>query len=216
MVYSTRYDKNADRQISDRTDRPPPDLFVPRRDLRYRSGIQQYRGMVVVDPRGRPASQGSAILSSARRKFRIGIRRLRFRAEPFARQFRRTDPAFASRRDFREGQIGQLSPAQSIAELAVVRLERKRHLEERPLGRVSKDGHLPCRLSSFEARKSSRLRMTLPKIKKGARLSAFCMWLLCYFAAGLAGAAPAAGWLDSSFLRASSARFCSSSCSFFW
>src|SRR6266446_3184905 len=115
MVYSTRYDKNADRQISDRTDRPPPDFFVPGRDLRYRSGIQQYRGMVVVDPRGRPASQGSAVLSSARREFRI--RRLRFRAEPIARQFRRTDPAFASRRDFREGQIGQLSPAQPVAEL---------------------------------------------------------------------------------------------------
>src|SRR3977135_2652230 len=29
MVYSTRYDKDADRQISDRTDRSPPDLFVP-------------------------------------------------------------------------------------------------------------------------------------------------------------------------------------------
>src|SRR4029450_5940888 len=117
MVYSTRYDKNADRQISDRTDRPPPDLFVPGRDLRYRSGVQQYRGMVVVDPRGRPTSQGSAVLSSARREFRIGIRCLRFRAEPSARQFRRTDPAFASRRDLREGQIGRLSPAQSVAEL---------------------------------------------------------------------------------------------------
>src|SRR6266850_511349 len=117
MVYSTRYDKSADRQISDRTDRPPPDLLVPGRDLRYRSGIQQYRGMVVVDPRRCPASQGSAVLSSARREFGIGIRRLRLRAEPIARQFRRADPAFASRRDFREGQVGQLPPAQSFAEL---------------------------------------------------------------------------------------------------
>jgi hemimethylated DNA binding protein len=32
--------------------------------------------------------------------------------------FYRTDPAFASRRDFREGQIGRLSPAQSVAELS--------------------------------------------------------------------------------------------------
>src|ERR1700694_2367839 len=117
MVYSTRYDKSADRQISDRTDRPSPDLFVPGRDLRYRSGIQQYRGMVVVDPRGCPASQGSAVLSSARREFGIGIRRLRLRAEPVARRFRRADPAFAGRRDFRRGQIGRLSPAQSLAEL---------------------------------------------------------------------------------------------------
>src|SRR5260370_8421468 len=78
--------------------------------------------MVVVDPRGRPASQGSAVLSSARREFGIGIRRLRFRAEPFARQFRRADPAFASRRDFREGQVGQLPPAQSLAELTFAAL----------------------------------------------------------------------------------------------
>src|ERR1700688_4124192 len=129
MVYSTRYDKNADRQISDWTDRPPPDLFVPGRDLRYRSGIQQYRGMVVVDPRERAASQGSAVLPSARREFRIGIRRLRFRAKPVARRFGGTDPAFAGRRDFRKGQIGRLSPAQSVAELAnavqlVARMQR--------------------------------------------------------------------------------------------
>jgi hypothetical protein len=69
MVYSTSYDKSADRQVSDRTDRPPPDLFLPGRDLRYRSGIQQYRGMVAVDPRGSPAAQGPAVLSSARREF---------------------------------------------------------------------------------------------------------------------------------------------------
>src|SRR3979411_3246694 len=108
MVYSTRYDKDADRQISDRTDRSPPDLFVPGRDLRYRSGIQQYRGMVAVDPRGGSASQGSAVLSSAGREFGIGVRRLRFRAKSVARRFRRTDPAFASRGDFREGQIRRL------------------------------------------------------------------------------------------------------------
>src|SRR6267142_2635719 len=118
MVYSTGYDKSADRQISDWTDRPSPDLFVPGRDLRYRSGIQQYRGMVVVDPRTGPASQGSAVLSSARREFGIGIRRLRLRAKSVAGRFGRADPPFAGRRDFREGQIGRLSPSQPFAELA--------------------------------------------------------------------------------------------------
>src|SRR5271169_4148548 len=57
------HDKSADRQISDRTDRPSPDFFFPGRDFRYRSGIQQYRGMVVVDPRRGQAPQGSAVLS---------------------------------------------------------------------------------------------------------------------------------------------------------
>jgi hemimethylated DNA binding protein len=52
MVYSTEDDKSANRQISDRPDRPPPDILFPWRDLRYRSGIQQYRGMVAVDSRG--------------------------------------------------------------------------------------------------------------------------------------------------------------------
>src|ERR1700732_2353889 len=37
-----------------------------------------------------------------------------------------------------------------------------------------------------------------------------------YFAAGAGAAAVGEGWVASSFLRASSARFCSSSCSFFW
>src|SRR6202790_4176576 len=115
MVYSTRYDKSADRQISDWTDRPAPDLFVPGRDLRYRSGIQQYRGMVAVDSRGGSAAQGSAVLSSARRKLGFRIRRLRVRTEPAAGRVRGADPAFAGRGDFHQGQIGRLSPAQSVA-----------------------------------------------------------------------------------------------------
>src|SRR6202795_1398067 len=119
MVYSTRYDKSADRQISDRTNRPPPDLFVPGRDLRYRPCLQQYRGMVVVDSRGSPAAQGSAVLSSARREFGIGIRRLRLRAESAARRIGRADPAFASRRDFRQGQVGRLSAPEPVAELVI-------------------------------------------------------------------------------------------------
>src|ERR1700739_951504 len=49
LGYSTRHDQSAYRQISDRADRAPPDIFVPGRDLRHRSGVQQYRGMVAVD-----------------------------------------------------------------------------------------------------------------------------------------------------------------------
>ena len=45
------------------------------------------------------------------------IRRLRLRAKPVARRFGRADPAFAGRRDFREGQIGRLSAAEPVAEL---------------------------------------------------------------------------------------------------
>src|SRR6266481_8953106 len=82
MVYSTEYDQSANRKIPDRANRAPSDLFVPRRDFRYRSRIQQHRGMVAVDPGKCASSQGPAIL-------------------PFAR-----------------GQIGRLSPAQSLAELA--------------------------------------------------------------------------------------------------
>src|SRR5271169_2458281 len=119
MVYSTRYDKDAHRQISDRADRPPPDLLVPGRDFRYRSGIQQYRRVVAVDSRRSQASQGSAVLSSARRELGIGIRRLCFRAEPVARRFRRTDPAFPGRRNLRQGQVRQLSSPQSLAELSL-------------------------------------------------------------------------------------------------
>src|SRR5258707_10811264 len=74
MVYSTTYDKNADRQIPDRADRSPPDFFVPGRDLRYRSGIQQHRGMVAFHSGGRPAAQGPAVLSPAGGEFGIGIR----------------------------------------------------------------------------------------------------------------------------------------------
>src|SRR5579863_1117143 len=117
MVYSTSYDKNADRQIPDRTNRPPPDLFVPGRRVRYRSGIQQYRGMVAVDSGRAPAAQGSAVLSSARREFGVGIRRLRIRTESVARRIRRADPALAGRRDFCQRQIGRLSAPEPVAEL---------------------------------------------------------------------------------------------------
>src|SRR5882724_549561 len=78
MVYSTGHDQSAHRQISDRADCPPPGVFIPGRDFRYRSGIQQYRGMVVVDSRGASASQGPAVLSLARGKFGTRIRPLVF------------------------------------------------------------------------------------------------------------------------------------------
>src|SRR6202022_5109076 len=106
MVYSTRYDKSANRQIPDATDRPPPDLLFPGGDLRYRSGIQQYRGMVAVDSRGGSAAQGSAVLSSARRKLGFRIRRLRVRTDPAAGRARGADPAFAGRGEFDQGPIG--------------------------------------------------------------------------------------------------------------
>src|SRR6187200_2157596 len=105
LVYSTGHDQSAHRQISDREDRPPPGVFIPGRDFRYRSGIQQYRGMVVVDPRGSSASQGPAVLSPARGKFGVRIRRLCLRTKPAAGRFRRADPAFAGRRDLRERQV---------------------------------------------------------------------------------------------------------------
>src|ERR1700726_294577 len=107
MVYSTGYDKSADRQISDWTDRPAPDLFVPGRDLRYRSGIQQYRGMVAVAPRGGPAPQGSAVLAPGCGKCGVEMRRLCPRQERAAEGFGRADPALAGRRDFRQGQVGR-------------------------------------------------------------------------------------------------------------
>jgi len=50
MVYSTTYDKNADPPIPDRQIVRHPDFFVPGRDLRYRSGVQQHRGMVAFIP----------------------------------------------------------------------------------------------------------------------------------------------------------------------
>src|SRR5690349_526883 len=73
--------------------------------------------MVVVDPRGHAASQGSAVLSPARGKFGVRIRRLRIGAEFASRRFRRADPPFPGCRDLREGQIRWLPPAQSVAEL---------------------------------------------------------------------------------------------------
>src|SRR5882724_4881245 len=117
MVYSTEDDQSTNCKIPDRANRTSPDLFVPWRDFRYRSRIQQHRGMVALDPRGDASAQGSAILPPARGELGLRIRRLRVRAKSPAGRFRRADPAFAGCRNFREGQIGRLSPAQSLAEL---------------------------------------------------------------------------------------------------
>src|ERR1700730_3221050 len=137
MVYSTRHDQSENRQVPDRADRASPDILIPGRDLRYRSGIQQYRGMVAVDPRERATAQGSAVLSFARGKFGLGIRRLCFRAKFFARRFRGADPSFAGRRNLREGQIGQLSPAQSLTELTRLSASLERTRKKRsPVGRL--------------------------------------------------------------------------------
>src|SRR5947209_9674839 len=126
MVYSTCHGQDANRKIPDRTDRSPPGFFVPGRDLRYRSGVQQHRGMVALDPGGRAAAQGPAVLSLARRKFRVGVRRLCLGAEPSAGRLRRADPPLPGRRNLCERQVGRLSTAQSVVELAVVRMSAAR------------------------------------------------------------------------------------------
>ena len=130
----------------------------------------------------RPA-QGPAVLPSARREFGVRIRRLCLRAEPAARQFRRADPPFAGRRDLRQGQVGRLSPAQSVAELDIVPRLREQ--------------------SSTQKKAPDRAPFS------------FVVALPCLLRSRIGRRAPAGG-LASSFLRASSARFCSSSCSFFW
>ncbi len=53
------------------TDRPSgasSAVSIPRRRVRYRSGIRQYRRMVAVDSGGGAAAQGPAVLSSVRGK----------------------------------------------------------------------------------------------------------------------------------------------------
>ncbi len=201
MVYSTRYDKNADRQISDRADRPPPDILVPgawsstsiRNSTIPRSGGCRFR-----KTSGRTRISRSTICSL---KIRNRNTSLMFRSRISCRRFRRTDPPFAGRRDFRQGQIRRLSPAQSLAELtrsvaflvAAVCGNRKAFAQMQ-LGLQKRRPVRAPFSSTTDCRPSAR-----------------------YFAAPVAGAAPlAAGWVASSFLRASSARFCSSSCSFFW
>ena len=76
-------------KFSDRPGGAPPAVSVSRRDLRRRSGVQQHRGMVPVDPRRGAAAQGSALLPPARREFGNRVHRLCLRAEPARRQRRR-------------------------------------------------------------------------------------------------------------------------------
>jgi len=65
MVYSTDISKrDTAKFLRSRTNRPPPGVFsfVPGRDIRHRSGIQQHRGVGCRPGRG-PAPQGSAVRS---------------------------------------------------------------------------------------------------------------------------------------------------------
>src|SRR5579883_129866 len=97
------YAKNTPgRQILGGPDRPAPALSLSRRDLRRRSRLQQYRGMVSVDPSRPPPGQGSALLSSARAK-RPGrsLRGLCLRAESRSRRRERPHSAPHGGRAFR-------------------------------------------------------------------------------------------------------------------
>src|SRR5262249_51972930 len=73
-------------QFRHRLVRAPPRLPVPRRDLRRRSDLLQYRGVVARDPRGGASAQGPAVLSPARREREDHLRGLRVRAEPAPRR----------------------------------------------------------------------------------------------------------------------------------
>src|SRR5690606_7334076 len=73
-----------DRQVPDRPDRAPPDIPVPGRHLRRRSGVQQHRRMADVDSGGDPAASRPALLSPAGRERREHLHRLCLKAEPCA------------------------------------------------------------------------------------------------------------------------------------
>src|SRR5262245_52004086 len=117
LVYFPEHGKSAHRQIPDRPDRPPPGLSVSWRDLRHRSGIQQHRRMVRVDPRRSPAAQGSAVLSPVRRERGDRVHRLCVGAESVARHVRRAGAPPAGGRGVRERRVGQLSPPQRGSQL---------------------------------------------------------------------------------------------------
>src|SRR5262245_4465861 len=117
LVYLPEHGKSARRQIPDRPDRPPPGLSVSRRDLRHRSGVQQHRRMVRVDPGRSPAAQGSAVLSPVRRECGDRVHRLCVGAESAARHVRRAGAPPTGCRGVRERRVGQLSPPQRGSQL---------------------------------------------------------------------------------------------------
>jgi malyl-CoA/(S)-citramalyl-CoA lyase len=62
----SEHGQNAQRQVQDRPGGSSPPVSVSRCRVRHRSGVQQYRGVVPVDPRRGSAAQGSAVLSLVR------------------------------------------------------------------------------------------------------------------------------------------------------
>ena len=64
------------RHVLHRRGGPPPHVRFPRRHLRRRPGLRQYRGMVSGDPRGASARPRTSLLPSARRECGILLRRL--------------------------------------------------------------------------------------------------------------------------------------------
>ena len=82
-----------------------------------------------------------------------------------APRFSRTPSAI---RDAGKGGYGRSS---TRVERGKVSSRTSRHPEERPLGRVSKDGVQQCSWPSFEARKSSHLRMTIASHRPGMTAS---------------------------------------------
>src|SRR5215213_3747409 len=84
-------------------------------------------------------------------------------------------------------------------------------------GASRNDGDGPrAQMGLRDAAQGARLlRMRSISQQKSAPVGALSFHDNDYFAGGLAGAPPG-GALASSFLRVSSARFCNSSCNFFW
>src|SRR3954465_7649384 len=113
----SEHGQNAQREVQDRPGGSSPPVSVYRCRVRHRSGVQQYRGVVPVDPGGGSAAQGPAILSLVRRECGERIHRVRVRAESLARHVGGTGAPSSGRRGVRAGREGKLPTAQLTAEL---------------------------------------------------------------------------------------------------
>src|SRR5262249_14581548 len=91
--------------------------FVPGRHFRYRSGVQQHRGMVAVDSRERASEQGPAVLPPVRRELRDGICCLCVRTESPAGYVERAGSPSPGERGVRARRQRRLSAAQRRSEL---------------------------------------------------------------------------------------------------